>query len=666
MKRLRTLARGSLCLLAAAAACDRMVSPSGGGDAAATRLVITPGQARLAAVGDTARLRAGLYDADGSLIPGSAITWTSADPDVFTVDQGGLVTGKQALSVGRVIASASGYADTAYVVVANPDASPCLGYSAPVALAVGQAIAVSTSDGTCITSAGGGDEYVVVPWYGTSFGWSNASLEVIGSGLAAPALNPSRTSPANRPLFASSESARRLSPLPRADLVFERNIREMGRRQLMPLASQARAELVRRASTPELAARIPSYLTVGDLVQLNVNDTACTAFTIRTGRVAATSARAIVVADTGNPAGGFGDADYARIAAGYDTLVAAVEDAAFGTPTDIDANGKVLIFFTRAVNSLTAADSSFLAGYFHPRDLLPQTNFGQAFCPGSNEREMFYMAVPDPNGTIDGSKLSVGFIDSLTMRTLAHENQHLVNFGRRLYVNDAFVDEEPWLNEALSDIGEELVFYRAAGLSPRQNIGGERFGTQPFDGLFEMYMTSTIADLAVFLQAPQSYSPYSSAYDPGTRGAAWSFLRYAADHAGTSDGDVWLRLVNSQLGGFDNLFDVFGAGVPQMLSAWSVSLYVDDDTQGLDAAYAQPSWNFRSAFPSLPAAAQPYPLLGAVHDLSDNVAQPITLRGGSSAFLRFSITTGKEAAIHLSSGGLMPPAAVQATIVRTR
>ena len=41
------------------------------------------------------------------------------------------------------------------------------------------------SDGACITSAGGGDEYVVVPWYGTATGGStvaNRTLTGLSSG----------------------------------------------------------------------------------------------------------------------------------------------------------------------------------------------------------------------------------------------------------------------------------------------------------------------------------------------------------------------------------------------------------------------------------------------------------------------------------------------------
>ena len=657
--RLGTLARCSIILLLTVSACTDVSAPSGGGSTTTTSLVITPGQVRLGAVGDTVRLRAALYDDGGTRLANAAVTWTSADPDIFTIDQSGLVRGLKALSVGRAIASASGKADTAYVVVANPDASPCLGYAAPVALSVGQAISVSMSDGACITSAGGGDEYVVVPWYGTSSGMSTLPVEVTGAGLFDLAPSPTRTPIANRSLYAGASSLRR-------SFAFDRGLRELGRREVMPLASKARAEFARRAQSPSLAS-IPGYLTIGDLVQLNTNPDACTSITTRTGRVVAVTARAIVVADTGNPAGGFSDADYGRFATAYDTLIAPVEDANFGTPTDIDANGKVVLFFTRAVNELSPPDGiSYVAGYFNPRDLLPKYYSGQAYCPSSNERELFYMPVPDPDGVVNGTKMSFGLIDSLTIGTLAHENQHLVNFGRRLYVNNAFVDEDPWLNEGLSDIAEELVFYRAAGLSPRQNIGGDRFGAQPFDGLFKMYMGPNFARLSVFLGEPQSYSPYSSNYDAGTSGATWAFLRYAADQSGSAESDLWLRLTNSQVGGFDNLFAVLGANLGDLLNAWAVSVYTDDDAPGVDAVYTQPSWNFRSAFPAQPTAAQPYPLLGAVRILSDNVPTALSLRGGGSAYLRFSVITGKEASIRLTSDGWMPSSAMWATIVRTR
>jgi hypothetical protein len=442
----------------------------------------------------------------------------------------------------------------------------------------------------------------------------------------------------------------------------------MSRRELLPLARTARDAFTSRASTASRAAAIPAYLAIGDLVDLNAKvSTSCTTPVLRTGRVAAISARAIVVHDTANPAGGFTDADYQRFATTFDTLIAPVADAAFGAPTDIDVNGKVVVFFTRAVNELTPTGASFYyGGFFHPRDLLPKQLYGAPYCPGSNEREMFYMLVPDPSGAINGNSRSASFVDTLTIGVLAHEHQHLVNFARRAFVNDAFIDEEVWLNEGLSHIAEELVFHRATGTAPRQNIGAASFGTQPFDELFARYMAPNFGRLRVFLEDPQTFSPYSSWDDLGTRGAAWAFLRYAADQRGSADADVWMRLVNSRVAGFDNLADVFGPNVAQMMHDWTVAMYADDHVPSVDAMHANPSWNFRAAYPAMPTAARSYPLVDAVRTLSSDVPHTLSLRGGSAAYLRFGVTAGKEASVRVTSNGSVPPPVVQATIVRTQ
>jgi hypothetical protein len=645
-----------LFLLLALAACGDGTAPSAGGDVP-SHVVITPGQARLVAVGDTMRLRAGLYTTYGTVLSAGTVTWTAADPDVFTIDQGGLVTGTRAVSVGRAIATIGSQADTAYVVVADPDASPCLGYSPPVTLGVGQAISVSMTDAACITSAGGGDEYLIVPWQGSPIGSSTVTLEVTGSGLGA-VTSPSGNRSAAHPVSTGATRS----------FEFERALREMTRRELMPLARTARGAFESRRTSEIRAAAAPAYLALGDLVDLNTKvSTACTLPALRTGRVVAISSRAIVVHDTANPPGGFTDADYQRFAVTFDTLIAPVEDAAFGAPTDIDVNGKVVVFFTRAVNELTPAGANYYyGGFFHARDLLPQQRYGQPFCPGSNEREMFYMLVPDPTGVVNGNTRSVGFVDSMTVGVLAHEHQHLVNFARRAYVNDAFTDEEVWLNEGLSHIAEELVFYRATGTAPRQNIGGSSFGTQPFNGLFTQYMSANFGRLRVFLENPQSSSPYSSGDDLGTRGAIWAFLRYAADHRGSADGDAWMRLVNSQVSGFYNLADVFGPDVLQMMYEWTVSMYTDDWVAGADLSLTNPSWNFRTVYPAMPTGARSYPLVDAVRTLANDVPQTLSQRGGSGAYLRFGVAAGKEAAVRVTSNGSVPPSVVQATIVRTQ
>ena len=625
------------------------------------RVVVTPGQVRMSAVGDSSRFRARQYDAHGNVVPGGSIVWRAADGDVVTVQQNGVVRGARAPAIGRVIASVDDRADTAFVVIADPTVSRCLGYSPPVSLAVGQALEVSMTDGACITSAGD-EEYVIVPWHGSTAGAATATLQIIGSGLA-PVTTSQSVAPsvAARPHMASGD--------PERSFALEARIREMGRRDVMPLARRARDAVADRL-VPSYNRRgaIPTNVALGEFLELNANASAsCSAPSMRTGRVVAVSSRAVVVHDTANPAGGFTDTDYQRFAVTFDTLIAPVNDAAFGAPTDIDRNAKVVIFFTRAVNELTPVGASFYyGGFFHPRDLLPRLQNGAAFCEGSNEGEMFYMLVPDPDGQVNGNRRRIGFVDSVTIGTLAHEYQHLVNAGRRAHVNDATTDEEAWLNEGLSHIAEELVFYRAAGRSPRQNLGGAQFGTQPYDGLFSEFLAPNIGRLRVFLLNTHNYSPYTPGDELATRGAVWAFLRYLADRRGVGDGDVWLRLVNTRTAGLANLREVFGPDVLAMLRDWTISLYTDDYVVGVGSAHSQPSWNFRTVFPAMPGSPRSYPLAEGVRTLVDDGIQTVVLNGGSGAFLRFSVAAGRDAAIRVTSNGFAPPATVRATIVRRR
>ncbi len=632
------------------------------GPGAVARVVVTPGQVRLGAVGDSSRFRARQYDSHGNAVPGGTISWSAADADVFTMEQTGVVRGARAPAVGRAIASINGRADTAYVVVGDPDASHCLGYSPPVALVVGQAIDVSMTDGACIVSAGGGDEYVLVPWHGSTAGSATVTLQVRGGGLAELATPETPAGVAAIPSFRFGAPS---DPVRSFDL--ERRIREMGRREVMPLARLARESRELAAPSDARARTIPTNVSPGELVDLNANPhVSCTAAEIRTGRVAAVGLRTVIVHDTANPAGGFTDADYRRFAVTFDTLVAPVVETAFGAPTDIDRNGKVVIFFTRAVNEMTPSGAAFYyGGFFHPRDLLPKRQNGTSFCDASNESEMFYMLVPDPQGVVNGNHRRVGFVDSVTVGTLAHEYQHLINDGRRNYVNDATTSEETWLNEGLSHIAEELLFYRATGTGPRQNLGAERFGQQPYDGLFIQYIGSNFGRLRAFLQNPQNFSPWTRGDDVATRGAVWAFLRYAADRTAVDDGDIWMRLTNSRSAGLQNLQAVFGADVLGMVRDWTVSLYTDDHVPNVAAVLTQPSWNFRTAYPALPASARSYPLVD-VRALPDDATVSVLLLGGSGAFLRFAVRAGREGSVRVTSNGVAPPASVRATIVRRR
>jgi len=394
------------------------------------------------------------------------------------------------------------------------------------------------------------------------------------------------------------------------------------------------------------------------MLRLNANsDSACSAPDYRGGRIVAITNRAIVVADTANPTGGYSDAEYAALGTSFDTLVDPLDRAAFGDPSDIDHNGKIVLFFTKAVNDLTPKTSnSYVGGFFDGRDLFPTASTVDFDgCTGSNVGEMFYVMVPDPSR---GGPFAKNNVASEVLGTLAHEYQHLINASRRMYVNTQATDfEEVWLNEGLSHIAEELLFYRVSGLAPRANIDATAIrSSSAYVTAFNNYESDNIGRYREFLSSPTKYGPYSDNDSLETRGATWAFLRSAADKLAASDGDIWFRLVNSTTEGIPNLREVFGTTVTTQLRDWSTSV-LTDDLSGVAATYQQPSWNYRSVFAALSSSVFPISTISMTAG-----ARTVSLVPGAAAYTRFAVSAGGTASVTWTTSSTL----VQFTLVRTK
>ena len=430
---------------------------------------------------------------------------------------------------------------------------------------------------------------------------------------------------------------------------------------------------------------------VGDVLPINTQaNSACSNAETRGGRVVAVTNRAIVVADTGNPAGGFTDAEYASIGATFDTLVYPVDTRHFGVPEDIDDNGRVIIFYTRAVNQLTPANVQFvIGGFFIARDLFPKTNRpGFQGCAGSNQGELFYLLVPDPTGTINGNVRTKENVLRTSLGTVAHEFQHLINASRRLYVlNQQDYYEQVWLNEGLSHIAEEATFYQSAGLSPagrpgdspRADLGSPTFtaGTPAFTAL-NAYNGSNLGRLSTYYRAVQDSTALGLTVDASgdpdddglaTRGAAWAFLRYAADRLGGSDADFFYKLVNGPTLGLANLRSATGAGAAlgDWFRDWAVANYADNfagTAAQLDARFRYLSWDFRSLLPRVTSNNNAFPL--AVRPLTNGAARSDSIAGGSAAYYTFSVAPGAAVTVRTrgADNAAPPGPAVRLSLVR--
>jgi hypothetical protein len=622
-------------------------------------LALSPTSVRMPVSVDSARITAASLDAFGNATTPAPVL-VARDPTLISIDGSGLVRALRRGSATYVVATSGAKSDSVLVTVLAVGQSICTGASAPVDLPVGQVVTDVSGAGFCVHASTAGNEYAIVPYYNSGVASATTVVEVTGQGLAPLSVSTSD-------LFAASRRPQQ-GPAITIDHTFENRLRTRERAEARKRFGNRggwRASLDAARATG-VAAAVPS---VGDLMQLNANaNDFCDNPQIRTGRVAAVTNKAIVVADTANPPGGFTDAEYTSIGVTFDTLIDPTDRGAFGAPSDIDGNGRVILFFTRAVNELTPMGAlSVTLGFFYARDLYPKT-VAPGPCAGSNFAEMFYLLVPDTAGVVNGNVRSKSLVVTLTNGTVAHEYQHLINASRRMYVNGvgtAF--EERWLDEGLAHSAEELNFYASSKRSPRNNLDATAFNDPLFTSAYSTFGKNNFLRYGVYLATPETQAPIGFDADDddlATRGAIWNFLRYTADHlpAGTEN-TFWFNLVNSKTSGMANLTNVLGGSPAQMLHDWAISVFMDDNAPNVDQRYLQPSWNSRSIITG-GGVSTAFPLL--THTLSDNVQVSLNMVGYGVSFLRFSVASGQDALLTVTSNGQPLPPAMQLSVVRVR
>lgn len=514
----------------------------------------------------------------------------------------------------------------------------------PIEMSVGEVRTALSGSNVCI-KASAASEFMLNGFFASTVGTANTSVSLTGFGITTGASSGAVANVAPTDEFTTLDGMTPRQSLELAFRTYEKNVLE-------PRMAAARAAYRNRATY----ATVPT--TVGAAVTLNGSSSGCSNPNNRAAHVVAVSNRAIVVADDANPSGGFTNAEYASIATTFDTLVDPLDRNAFGDPTDIDGNGRVILFYTRTVNELTPANSEgVVEGFFNPRDLFPtQASSTLQGCAGSNFAEMFYLLVPDPTGTINSNVRTKAVVTQSSIAVVAHEYQHLINASRRIYVNNAEDFEEVWMNEGLSHIAEELLFYRTSGLQPRTNLDATAItASQSRVDAFNQHQVGNFGRYIEFLKKPELSSPYADNDSLSNRGAVWSFLRYAADRKATSDGTVWRDLVNSPSIGMVNLNQVFGSDVMSWFRDWSVSVYTDDKV-AVASQFQQPSWNFRSILPRLGIAT--YPL--KVRPLTNATTTTVALTGGGSVYTTFGVPAGGNAGVSWTGSNVV------FSIVRTR
>lgn len=619
------------------------------------------------AVGSTIVLEADVYDATGKLIDGHDFQWSSDDPGIASVTPAGVVTGN-AVGTTRVIARHAVGEDTALINVAVPLSGLPDCSTGARTFEVGTPQVFSGSETAAICLPGNAEYSMVVVNTGET---AAASLQtrVSAAGVRNPQGPPT-------PLLAPEPGPVRLT----LNEAFHQHLRgEISARLEPRLAAGVDALL---PTAPSLQA------SEGQILNFNVesgSSDGCSADNIdrRGTRVRLVTDRAIIVEDTLNPTGGFTQADYVEFGNLFDDEIWPLVTSTFGEPTDIDNNGKVFIVFTMGVNQrrensdLPSYRGSYVGGFFFNRDLFATS--GRGACKGSNAGELFYMLVPDPNGVVQGKdalgeyparQFSLDAVKKSTPGVLVHEFQHLVNDSRRLHITKSLVWEETWLNEGLSHIAEELMFYDQANLQPRQNLGSAAFLDQTARDEFERFQLANLDRLAAMLRQPAQTS-LMGADLLQTRGAAWFFLRYMADRRGGDETALWRSLVrDAKTSGLENIQRVLGEDPRPWIADWAAAVYLDD-ISGLTVPpkYQILSWNFRNLYPASgnfwPGSfVQVYPL--AVSSLSATNGQTHSLQGGATLYLRTNVVLGGMGSVRLTVANLPPPSRLKAMVTRLR
>jgi hypothetical protein len=585
----------------------------------------------------------------GEAVPGAVVSWNSSDSTIASVDGAGNVTGA---GVGAAnITATSGLRSG----IARINVCP--------ALAVGGSYTASMPAASELCFAGGasGAEYTYMP---VNLSTSSAlSLTVVGSGIQAVTGPPSpNLIPSGNMMLATDGKpalALGFEATPESDIRFLHSDAPQIRSAFANRASRIKRGSIRPDGKYVVAASAP---TVGDSLNINTNAACSGSPSVRRGVIRSISNHLIVVADTANPAGGFTTAQYDSIAFEFDSIAWPVDSANFGITTDTDNNGHVIAFFTRAVNELSPpASSAVVLGFFASKDVF--SNDPVDGCSNSNQGEIFYMLVPDPTGAVNSNVRPVSFVRGYTTGTLGHEFQHLTNAFRRAYVTGASAFEEGWLNEGLSHIAEELMFYRmSVGLAPRGNIQLSTLTTGPNASrrvaAFNTYANQNYGRLRSWLQRPDTAGAFNpNANSLAVRGAIWAYLRYASDRNNIGDVPFFYGLANSNLEGKANIQNAIGADPNNWLRDFTNAMYADDNSFAVAAQYQNPSWNYRSIYGELGG----FPLLP--RPLTNGVGLTLSYRpGGGTAYTRFGVPASAFAGVTALSGGV-PPASPYALIV---
>jgi hypothetical protein len=266
-----------------------------------------------------------------------------------------------------------------------------------------------------------------------------------------------------------------------------------------------------------------------------------------------TGAKCLVYADVdtlANPAHNFDQIHFDQLGQAFDNSIEATNVSYFGSYSDVDGNGKVIILITPVVNRMTPPGSGgFIAGFFLSVDLYspPQVPAGT-----TNQGEVFYLLATDPQATW-GNPFPIDFTAEENIGTTAHEHEHMISASQRIF-NQGGVGQETWFEEGMAHMAEDL------------------------NGLHD----ANIGRASIYLQDPAAISLEHATAPLSQRGGIYLFLRLMVDRYGE---DILKDIVQSRCTGRTCIQNVTGRNFYDLVAEFLAALYLSGKGITTDARF---------------------------------------------------------------------------------
>ena len=442
-----------------------------------------------------------------------------------------------------------------------------------------------STGGTTVTLAGNGASYLVVPQFATDQGANTAVSYTLNSSAATASTS---RAPIDAGISASRSSSS-ASVLPKfRNLTAERAAEGLLRARGIQrgYGSTVRARL-QSPTSGALRAVIPAP-PAGSIRSFRVvSNFTTTAYKSVGGKLAYAGDNILIYIDTLAPANGFTSTQLNDFGKLFDQTLYPIDTTAFGSPVDLDGNGRVVMLMSPVVNgdSPTAqcATQGFVAGFINTED------FNGPSDPNSNQGEVFYTIVPDPSGTASCAH-TVADLGADVPATFLHELQHLIFFSQHVIIGGAS-DGSSALDEGLSIAAEELgsKYYEdkcpppSCRTSPAQLFPDS---SQGFLGsfLYDSYQYALHPDTASITLHQDDQNGFD------WRGGNWLLVRWLGDQLGTS---VFRKMLKSTSNGAADLEQATGQSFGTLFANFGISLYTDS-LPGLPRATAPTANRFSS------------------------------------------------------------------------